>query len=131
VVTQLAPDAGTLPKNADGPQFGFPNLVGSRLNNADYEGDFELGGYVPLGGLRHRLFFFGTFNPSFNNEYFAPAINSGLYQIYNGLMNRDTTSLGLRWQVDVQDQQFPLRLNPPFRQIRPAPTRRRCQPHGE
>ena len=80
-------------ENADDPKFGVSNLVGSRLNNADYEGDFELGGYVPLGGLRHRLFFFGTFNPSFNNEYFAPAINSGLYQIYNGLIDRDTT----RW----------------------------------
>jgi len=38
--------------------------VGRRINNANYEGDFELGGYVPLRGLRDRLFFFGTFNPS-------------------------------------------------------------------
>jgi len=39
------------------------------LENANYEGDFELGGYVPVHGLRDRLFFFGTFNPSQNHAY--------------------------------------------------------------
>ncbi len=80
-------------ENADDPKFNVQNLVGSRLNNANYEGDFELGGYVPLHGLRDRLFFFGTFNPSWNHAYFAPAINSGLFTIYNGLVDRTTT----RW----------------------------------
>src|SRR5882762_10587161 len=80
-------------ENADDPKFNVQNLVGSRLNNANYEGDFELGGYVPLHGLRDRLFFFGTFNPSWNHAYFAPAINSGLFTIYNGLVDRATT----RW----------------------------------
>jgi len=78
-------------ENADDPKFGVQNLVGSRLNDANYEGDFELGGYVPLRGLRDRLFFFGTFNPSWNNGYFAPAINSGLFTIYNGQVDRETT----------------------------------------
>src|SRR5712691_372670 len=77
--------------NADDPQFGVTNLVGRRLNEANYEGDFELGGYVPLHGLRNRLFFFGTFNPSWNHDYWAPAVNSGLFQIYNGLVDRITT----------------------------------------
>src|SRR6266849_4831020 len=79
--------------NADDPKFGVTNLVGRHINNANYEGDFELGGYVPLHGLRDRLFFFGTFNPSWNHAYFAPAINSGLFTIYNGLVDRTTT----RW----------------------------------
>jgi hypothetical protein len=87
--------------NADDPQFGVSNLVGRRLNNANYEGDFELGGYVPLHGLKNRLFFFGTFNPSWNHAYFAPAAAnpltgapaSGLFTIYNGLVDRQTT----RW----------------------------------
>ncbi|PYT99441.1 MAG: hypothetical protein DMG38_11265 [Acidobacteria bacterium] len=87
--------------NADDPQFGVTNLVGRRLNNANYEGDFELGGYVPLHGLKDRLFFFGTFNPSWNHAYFAPAAAnlvtgapaSGLFTIYNGLVDRQTT----RW----------------------------------
>ena len=63
-------------QNADDPKFATLNKVGSRLENANYEGDFELGGYVPLAGLKDRLFFFGTFNPSWNHEYFQPAIYS-------------------------------------------------------
>jgi hypothetical protein len=61
-------------QNADDPKFARLNKVGSRLENANYEGDFELGGYVPVGGLKDRLFFFGTFNPSWNHAYFKPAI---------------------------------------------------------
>ncbi len=88
-------------ENADNPKFNNSNLVGSRINNANYEGDFELGGYVPLHGLKDRLFFFGTFNPSWNHEYWAPAASnpltgapaSGLFTIYNGLVDRATT----RW----------------------------------
>jgi hypothetical protein len=80
-------------ENADDPKFNVLNLVGSRINNASYEGDFELGGYVPLRGLRNRLFFFGTFNPSWNHEYWAPAVNSGLFTLYNGELDRQTT----RW----------------------------------
>jgi Carboxypeptidase regulatory-like domain len=78
-------------QNADDPKFSVTNLVGSRLENANREGDFELGGYVPLKGLRDRLFFFGTFNPSWNNAYYAPALGSGLYTLTNGLVDRDTT----------------------------------------
>jgi hypothetical protein len=76
--------------NADDPKFANLNLVGSRLDNANYEGDFELGGYVPFKGLRDRLFFFGTFNPSWNHAYFQPAINSGLFKT-NPLIDRNTT----------------------------------------
>src|SRR6266852_2949511 len=88
-------------ENADNPKFSNTNLYGSRLDAANYEGDFELGGYVPLHGLRDRLFFFGTFNPSWNHDYWAPAAAnpltgapaSGLFTIYNGLVDRITT----RW----------------------------------
>jgi Carboxypeptidase regulatory-like domain len=76
--------------NADDPKFAVLNLVGSRLENANREGDFELGGYVPVKGLRDRLFFFGTFNPSWNNAYFQPALGSGLYA-ESPLIDRDTT----------------------------------------
>src|SRR6202011_5418392 len=31
-------------ENGDNPKFAVTNLVGSRLENANYEGDFELGG---------------------------------------------------------------------------------------
>ena len=39
---------------------------------------------------RDRLFFFGTFNPSWNNAYYQPALNSGLY-VQSPLVDRDTT----------------------------------------
>ena len=77
-------------QNGDDPKFNNLNLVGSRLENANREGDFEVGGYVPVKGLRDRLFFFGTFNPSWNNAYFQPALGSGLYA-QSPLIDRDTT----------------------------------------
>src|ERR1700687_2971776 len=77
-------------QNADDPKFSVTNKVGRRLENANYEGDFELGGYVPVHGLRDRLFFFGTFNPSQNHAYFAPVADSGLATI-SPLIDRATT----------------------------------------
>jgi hypothetical protein len=77
-------------QNADDPRFAVTNLVGSRLENANYEGDFELGGYVPVHGLRDRLFFFGTFNPSQNHAYFQPALGTGLFAL-TPLIDRNTT----------------------------------------
>src|SRR5712664_70078 len=65
----------TSPLNADDPQFGRVNLFGRYLGNSTYEGDAELGGYVPLGKLKNHLFYFGNFNPSFNHQHMAPAIN--------------------------------------------------------
>src|SRR6266446_2574484 len=78
-------------QSADDPKYSVTNLVGRRLDNANYEGDFELGGYVPVHGLKDRLFFFGTFNPSWNHAYYAPAITSGLFTLTKGLVDRDTT----------------------------------------
>jgi hypothetical protein len=82
-------------ENADDPKFATLNKVGTRLNDASYEGDFEFGGYVPLRGLRDRLFFFGTFNPSWNHHYFAPAVSlngvpSGLFNLYRGVADERT-----------------------------------------
>src|ERR1700730_4680375 len=82
-------------ENADDPKFAVLNKVGTRLNDANYEGDFEFGGYVPLRGLRDRLFFFGTFNPLWNHHYFAPAVSlngvpSGLFNLYRGVADERT-----------------------------------------
>jgi len=77
-------------QNADDPRFAVTNLVGSRLENANYEGDFQLGGYVPVHGLRDRLFFFGTFNPSQNHAYFQPVLGTGLFAT-SPLIDRNTT----------------------------------------
>ena len=77
-------------QNSDDPKFATLNKVGSRLENANYEGDFELGGYVPVHGLRDRLFFFGTFNPSQNHAYFQPVLGTGLFAA-TPLIDRNTT----------------------------------------
>src|SRR5882762_6560504 len=87
----------TTPLNADDAQFGTVNKFGRYLGNAKYEGDAELGGYVPVGKLRDHLFYFGNFNPSVNNQYVAPAVASdgtpsGLFTLYNGQLQRTKTS---------------------------------------
>jgi hypothetical protein len=78
------------PANAD--DFQTQTLFGRRLETASYEGSAELGGYVPLWGLKRHLFYFGNFNPIFNNQYVSPAAGSGLFSIYNGEVNRRTNS---------------------------------------
>jgi len=82
----------TTPNNAD----DFTDATGSKfgrfLGNSTYEGDAELGGYVPLGRLRNHLFYFGNFNPSINNQYVAPAATSNLFSLYNGELQRSKTS---------------------------------------
>jgi hypothetical protein len=78
------------PANAD--DFQLATQFGRWLGNAAYEGDVELGGYVPLGRLRNHLFYFGNFNPSFGFQRVAPAASSELFNIYNGHVDRNTTS---------------------------------------
>lgn len=68
--------------NAD--DFGVVNQFGRWLTVSRYEGDFELGGYVPLPHLRDKLFYFGTFNPTWQNNYDSPGTNSGLFTLMNG-----------------------------------------------
>jgi hypothetical protein len=81
------------PLNSDDPQFHETGLFGRVLANANYEGSAELGGYVPLGRLRNRLFFFGNFNPIFANQYVSPAANSTLFGLYpGGELDRRTNS---------------------------------------
>lgn len=82
----------TTPLNADDPQFGTVNKFGRYLGTAAYEGNAELGGYVPLGALKNHLFYFGNFNPSINHQYMAPAVGSGLFSLYNGQVDRTKTS---------------------------------------
>jgi len=46
--------------------FGRTNLFGKRLHQEGYDASAELSGYVP--GLKDRLFFFGSINPSWNRN---------------------------------------------------------------
>jgi hypothetical protein len=77
---------------ANKDDFKPTNFDGRHLTNGTYEGDFELGGYVPFLGLNNKLFFFGAFNPVFFNDHEAPVVGSGLYTIYNGMVNRRTNT---------------------------------------
>ncbi len=78
---------------ANKDDFNPLNLVGRHLSNGSYEGDFQLGGYIPFLGLKNHLFFFGAFNPTFFKDYEAPALGSGLFTIYNGRVNRQTDTM--------------------------------------
>ncbi|MBI3404731.1 MAG: TonB-dependent receptor, partial [Acidobacteria bacterium] len=82
----------TTPLNADDIRFGTTNKFGRYLGDSTYEGDAELGGYVPLGKLKDHLFYFGNFNPSFNHQHMALALGSGLFTLYNGQVDRTKTS---------------------------------------
>jgi hypothetical protein len=84
-----APRMSSVFKNDD--DFGPTNLVGRELHQGSYEGDFELGGYVPGNKLKNHLFYFGTFNPTWNTEQVAPALGSGLFTVSGGEVDRKTT----------------------------------------
>jgi hypothetical protein len=53
------------------------NLLGKTIHQGNFDADGELGGYVP--GMKNHVFFFGSFNPSFNRNYdqFAQFRNAG------------------------------------------------------
>jgi hypothetical protein len=71
--------------------FQATNELGRQLKNGEYEGDVELGGYVPH--FKNHLFYFGAFDPTVFRDYEAPALGFGLYNIYNGEVTRSTTTL--------------------------------------
>jgi hypothetical protein len=89
---------------ANNDDFKPTNLIGRQLQKGGYEGDFELGGYVPLGKLKEHLFYFGAFNPTWNHSWVSPAAGSGLYTLTGGTIDRTTRvwdySAKLTWQIN-------------------------------
>ena len=67
------------------------NQIGREIAPQGYEGDFELGGYVPLGALKRHLFFFGAFNPTWNTQFVEPVPGTGLYTETGGTIARKDT----------------------------------------
>jgi hypothetical protein len=43
------------------------NLQGKTIHQGNFDADAEIGGYVP--GMKNHVFFFGSFNPSWNRNY--------------------------------------------------------------
>lgn len=93
---------------ANQDDFHVANKIGRMLQAGGNEGDFQLGGYVPLGALRNHLFFFGAFNPTWNVNWVQPVPGSGLFTATNGLVERKATiwdySGKLTWQINSNHQ---------------------------
>jgi len=93
---------------ANQDDFGTVNKVGRELGIRANEGDFELGGYVPLGALKKHLFFFGAFNPTWDVNFVQPVPGTGLFTATNGVVNRNDTiwdyAAKLTWQINSNHQ---------------------------
>ena len=85
--------------------FQTHNLIGKEIAPQGYEGDFEFGGYVPLGYFKNHLFFFGAFNPTWNGVFVQPVPGTGLFTASNGVIDRKDTiwdySAKLTWQLNA------------------------------
>jgi hypothetical protein len=57
--------------------FGRFNLLGKTLSQGNFDFSGEIGGYVP--GMKENLFFFGSYNPSWQRETVISPPNSGLF----------------------------------------------------
>jgi len=90
---------------ANNTDFGAVNQIGRELGPQGYEGDFEFGGYVPLGYFKKHLFFFGAFNPTWNTSFVQPVQASGLFAATNGVVARKDTiwdySAKVTWQLSA------------------------------
>jgi len=101
-------ERGTVATYRNYDDSGPVNKIGRELGLQGNEGDFELGGYVPLGALKDHLFFFGAFNPTWNINYVAPVVGTGLFAATNGEQQRKNTvwdySAKLTWQLNSNHQ---------------------------
>jgi hypothetical protein len=61
----------------DPDNFGRLNQAGRYRHQQGYDVAFELGGYVP--GMKDRVFFFGSFNPTWNTQFSQLADLHGVY----------------------------------------------------
>jgi hypothetical protein len=87
--------------------FGRFNLQGKTLHQANYDLDAEMSGYIP--GFKNKLFFFGSFNPSFNRNYgqfaqfVAPADASSIQSLGNVDLNSNVYSYAGKLTFKVND----------------------------
>jgi Carboxypeptidase regulatory-like domain len=82
------------------------NKAGYYFHRASYDVDGELGGPVP--GFNDHLFFFGSFDPTWNQQYLGAAAGTGLAGLYpHGLtlFNRVYNYAGkLTWKINDNHQ---------------------------
>ena len=90
--------------NPDDPKFGVVNQTGRLLHNQAYDVAGELGGYVP--GLKDHLFFYGAFDPTWNDQFTLFPTSSPLYTTKNTEFQTTTYSYmaKLTWRVSDKHQ---------------------------
>ncbi len=74
------------------------NKVGKVLANEQYDAGVDVGGPIP--GLKDRLFFFGSFNPSIRRDIVRPAEGSGLLALYGDKTHRRYYSKNYAFKLD-------------------------------
>jgi hypothetical protein len=93
---------------ANQDDFGTVNKIGRELGIRSNEGDFELGGYIPLGYFKSHLFFFGAFNPTWDVNFVQPVPATGLFTATGGSVDRRDTIWDyagkLTWQINGNHQ---------------------------
>src|SRR5262245_32058855 len=74
------------------------NKVGKILANEQYDAGVDFGGPIP--GLKDKLFFFGSFNPSVRRDIVRPAEGSGLLNLFGDQTHRRYFSKNYALKLD-------------------------------
>jgi len=74
------------------------NKVGKLLANEEYDAGGDIGGPIP--GLKDKLFFFGSFNPTVRRTLVRPAEGSGLLQLYGDQTHRRFYTKNYAFKLD-------------------------------
>ena len=74
------------------------NKVGKILANEQYDAGADIGGPIP--GLKDKLFFFGSFNPTVRRDLVRPAEGSGLFKLYGNQTHRRYFSKNYALKLD-------------------------------
>lgn len=81
--------------------YGRTNLLGKRLHNEAYDASAELSGYVP--GLKDKLFFFGSINPTWNRNYDLAPAQFGLSKLGTMSLRTNTFNYSAKLTFKVSD----------------------------
>jgi hypothetical protein len=75
------------------------NKVGKILADEQYDAGVDVGGPIP--GLKDKLFFFGSYNPSVRRDIARPAAGSGLLALYGNQTHRRYYSKNYAFKLDL------------------------------
>jgi hypothetical protein len=75
------------------------NKAGKILADEQYDAGVDVGGPIP--GLKDKLFFFGSYNPSVRRDIARPAAGSGLLALYGNQTHRRYYSKNYAFKLDL------------------------------